>query len=356
MARLPLLAGLCLVVTWLSGLTCTGLEREKTQYESGRCCSPEQIHLSLVDKPEGNDNFQAAGSPQFLDMMVQWATECACRDSYVRYGELENHPELATHASAITWHHNLGNANGTQWLHRGRINLDQLLKTCFYTVCSSKKCSKTFWTRTPGHLARDRGPGQKFLIFGDLGLESGVATISRLAQAAQTGEYTAMFHAGDIAYDLHSGGGRRGDEFLRRMESAAAYLPYMTVPGNHEAFFKFHPYLNRFTMPVPRPNELDLPHDVTREFAREWPRPVTNASERYEPLFYSIDIGLVHFIGYDTESYYFRPHLRDATRYWLLEDLRKANRRRSLVPWIIAVGHRPMYCSNEVDNECNHKM
>ncbi len=25
-----------------------------------------------------------------------------------------------------------------------------------------------------------------------------------------------------------------GDEFMRQIESIAAYVPYMTVPGNHE--------------------------------------------------------------------------------------------------------------------------
>lgn len=28
--------------------------------------------------------------------------------------------------------------------------------------------------------------------------------------------------------------GRIGDEFMRQIESIAAYVPYMTCPGNHE--------------------------------------------------------------------------------------------------------------------------
>lgn len=111
-------------------------------------------------------------------------------------------------------------------------------------------------------------------------------------------------------------------------------------------------------MPVPHPNELNLDllddpvHDLP---AARWSRPLDNVSTLYEPMFYSIDVGLVHFISYDTESYYFRPQLRNLTRQWLLDDLRRANQRRSRVPWIVAFGHRPMYCSNVVDNECNHE-
>ena len=28
--------------------------------------------------------------------------------------------------------------------------------------------------------------------------------------------------------------GRRGDQFMRQIEPIAAYVPYMTCPGNHE--------------------------------------------------------------------------------------------------------------------------
>ena len=46
--------------------------------------------------------------------------------------------------------------------------------------------------------------------------------------------YDAILHIGDFAYDMDQDNGRVGDEFMRNIEPIAAYLPYMTCPGNHE--------------------------------------------------------------------------------------------------------------------------
>jgi len=35
---------------------------------------------------------------------------------------------------------------------------------------------------------------------------------------------------------------------MRKIEPVAAYVPYMVVPGNHEDFFDFTPYKNRFAI------------------------------------------------------------------------------------------------------------
>lgn len=74
-----------------------------------------------------------------------------------------------------------------------------------------------------------------------------------------------------------------------------------------------------------------------------------------ENLFYSFDMGPVHFIAFSTEFYYFLNYgLKSvANQYnWLKEDLRKANENREQRPWIITFGHRPMYCSNDDEKRC----
>lgn len=55
--------------------------------------------------------------------------------------------------------------------------------------------------------------------------------------------------AGDFAYDMDNKDGKVGDEFMRQIEPAAAYVPYMTSVGNHEQAWNFTHYINRFTMP-----------------------------------------------------------------------------------------------------------
>ena len=43
--------------------------------------------------------------------------------------------------------------------------------------------------------------------------------------------------------------GEFGDMFGRQIEPVAAYVPYMTVVGNHESAQNFSHYINRYTMP-----------------------------------------------------------------------------------------------------------
>lgn len=70
-------------------------------------------------------------------------------------------------------------------------------------------------------------------------------------------------------------------------------------------------------------------------------------------------MGPVHFISISTEVYYFvnygiKPLI---TQYqWLENDLIYANlpENRQKRPWIVVMGHRPMYCSNDNDGDCTH--
>lgn len=70
-------------------------------------------------------------------------------------------------------------------------------------------------------------------LFGDMGNEN-AQSLARLQQDTQNGMYDAIIHVGDFAYDMNTDNARVGDEFMRQIESVAAYLPYMVVPGNHE--------------------------------------------------------------------------------------------------------------------------
>lgn len=76
-----------------------------------------------------------------------------------------------------------------------------------------------------------------------------------------------------------------------------------------------------------------------------------------ESLYYSFDMGPVHFIAISTELYYFLNYgiKALANQYeWLVNDLREANKpeNRAVRPFIVAFGHRPMYCSNDDSKSC----
>jgi len=132
------------------------------------------------------------------------------------------------------------------------------------------------------------------------------------------------------------------DEFMTRIEPFTSREAYMTCPGNHEAschqfgsvgcrknFDNFTAYRNRFRMPAP-----------------ESLSPAGN-------MWFSFNYSSVHFISISTETDYFyspegRGTLWNAGPFgnqlkWLEDDLINANNNRHNQPWIIVIGHRPLY-------------
>lgn len=166
-------------------------------------------------------------------------------------------------------------------------------------------------------------------LYGDFGF-SNHQSLQRLSIDKEKNMYDAILHVGDLAYDMDSDNGYVGDKFMNMIQPLAAELPYMTCPGNHENAYNFTHYKARFNMPT------DMNGDN---------------------MFYSFNMGPVHFISLSTEHYFFLQYgvtqiLRQY--YWLIEDLEEATKpeNRKLRPWIITMGHRPMYCSNTDKDDC----
>lgn len=59
-------------------------------------------------------------------------------------------------------------------------------------------------------------------------------SMARLQRDTEKGMYDAIIHVGDFAYDMNSEDATVGDEFMKQIETIAAYTPYMVCPGNHE--------------------------------------------------------------------------------------------------------------------------
>lgn len=103
----------------------------------------------------------------------------------------------------------------------------------------------------------------------------------------------------------------------------------------------FSHYKFRFTMPDWRQEEIQSSQDL--------------------PMFYSFNVGPVHFISINTEYYYFLNYgasqlLRQYN--WIIQDLEEATKpeNRAQRPWIVMFGHRPMYCSSDDKDDCtNHE-
>ncbi|XP_067011765.2 acid phosphatase type 7 [Anabrus simplex] len=268
---------------------------------------PEQVHLSYGDNP--------------FEIVVTWSTVNDTKESVVEYGingftlRAFGEPELFVHP---------GHKKKQQYIHR--VTLGNLTEDSKYVYhCGSNfGWSEVFWFRTPPLDQENWKP--RLAVYGDLGNEN-PQSLARLQSETQRGMYDAILHVGDFAYDLNTDGGRVGDEFMRQIESIAAYVPYMTCPGNHEEKHNFSQYKARFSMP----------------------------GGDKGTLMYSFNMGPIHFISISTEVYYFLEYgfkLVAKQFLWLEEDLKEAVMNRTEQPWIVVFGHRPMYCSNVGHNDC----
>jgi len=219
-----------------------------------------------------------------------------------------------------------GAAKSTQFIHR--VHLSNLAPDTvyYYHVGCSDGWSPVFGFRTVP--AGTTGWELKMLVLGDLG-STNARSLTRLQQETHQGLYHSAIHVGDFGYDLSTSNGQVGDMFFDQIEPIAGYLPYMTCPGNHEAHYDFLQYRNRFSMP--------------------------NYTET-QSLYYSFNLGPVHFVSISTEVYFYDDiENRTKAQYeWLVADLEEATRTevRAERPWIVLFGHRPMYCTNNDYDDC----
>ena len=159
-----------------------------------------------------------------------------------------------------------------------------------------------------------------FLLIGDFGTCSDAPkqTLATLSEEARSWQYDALFHAGDIAYNLETENGARGDAFMRDIEPIASAIPYMVAVGNHEKDQNFTSYKHRFHMP-----------------------------QKHDSMYYSLNLGPVHVLVYSSEVFCGKKceGVRKAQWEWMLSDLEAAQQDRSKRPWLIAISHKPLYCS-----------
>lgn len=271
---------------------------------------PEQVHLSYPGDP--------------TCMTVTWTT-FSDTPSVVKYRKLpgpETFLDFATGNSTIFV--DGGILKREMYIHR--VTLTGLEAGQHYVyICGSD----LGWSKKFNFVALQNGTewSPRLVIFGDLGFWN-PQSLHRIQRETQAGYYDIILHVGDFAYDLDWYNAMLGDLFMIQMESVAAYVPYMTCPGNHEEKYNFSNYRNRFSMPG-----------------------------NTESLWYSYDVGQAHIISFSTEVYFYPEYGTQLipTQYeWLEKDLQEANKpeNRRRHPWIITMGHRPMYCSNNDTDDC----
>lgn len=170
----------------------------------------------------------------------------------------------------------------------------------------------------------------RLAIYGDLGYTNAQST-PYLVKEVENGHFDVLFHIGDFAYDLHNDNGDRGHKFMDMIEPIAARLPYLTIPGNHEEHANFSHYDARFSMLADRHSghiQGKLNHQLNNHY-------------------HSMTVGPATVIMINTEFYYYTKYgwSQIARQFeWLEAELKRANANRATAPWIIVLGHRPLYC------------
>lgn len=283
------------------------------------CClseaQPEQVHLALAGQAD--------------ELVVGWTT-LRNTSSIVRVGLQSEQYDFGTFAG-YTATYTAGGWLGT--LHFATLFGLAPRTRYFYIVGDGTNWSdEFFFTSAP---ALDDAAGLAVLVVGDVGVEHSEETMLAMQAEVSSGLYDFVLHNGDIGY--MNGMPTLMDEFMRRMQPVAAFVPYMVSPGNHDAAHGFVAYLMRFVMP----------------FAS------SNASSS---LYWSLDYRHLHLLVFATDE----PPGDDNTLFapgtvqfaWMQADLQRYStvRRPSLLaagltPVLWTAGHRPLYCSTARDDD-----
>eukprot|EP00039_Didymoeca_costata_P025917 m.14535 g.14535 ORF g.14535 m.14535 type:complete len:592 (+) comp5124_c0_seq1:123-1898(+) len=201
-------------------------------------------------------------------------------------------------------------------------------------------------------------------IFGDLGIYAWNNFQNMMAQV-ENDTISAVIHIGDHCYNIGGSDDRRGDGYMQGYEPILSSVPWIPVVGNHEFYDGDHlrRYLNQ-TEGTVIANNASVNHEWLKgahttatsalgyqlssgnHHAAGLHGTTPSGTSRY----FSVDLGLVHFVALDLNMYNAVDDCGEPCRVaqlaWLKQDLAAANANRDQVPWIVAMSHFPLYCSN----------
>ncbi|EIE24225.1 Metallo-dependent phosphatase [Coccomyxa subellipsoidea C-169] len=169
-----------------------------------------------------------------------------------------------------------------------------------------------------------------------------IAVTNGIASEIANG-YTLNIHNGDLSYA--DGFLADWDNYYEQISVYTRYLPFMTVPGNHErdGVLTGDAFMN--------PGSNDARGECGVVYARRQSMPQQPGQDKSvmnsAPLalgvrsYYSFDYGPIHFLQYDSETPYQPGSLQ---RLWIESDLAAVD--RSKTPWLVVGVHRMFYADS----------
>lgn len=323
------------------------VESEEIGFEPGR--GPEQIHLAYTGQ---ND-----------EMRVMFVTSDG-KDNFVKYGlTLEKLDHVVGTRVVRYEREDMCDAPANQsvgWRDPGHIHDGIMVnlkkgKRYYYQVGSDSGG----WSSTHSFVSQDEDSKEAVaFLFGDMGTATPYSTFIRTQQEsistikwimrdieALGDKPTLISHIGDISY-------ARGyswiwDNFFNQIEPVASKVPYHVCIGNHEYDWPQQPWKPDWSYAIYGKDgggECGVPYSLRFIMPGNSSEPTGTRAPPSRNLYYSFDMGPVHFVYMSTETNF----LPGSGQYeFLKHDLESVDRKKT--PFVVLQGHRPMYTtSNEI--------
>jgi len=297
--------------------------------------TPAAIRLALI--PHG--------------MVVSWQTYKAYATQHpptVWYGTHKRSLSDLSKGSSHTY--------GTVYFHD--VKLEDLAYDTLYYYTIAGDVTHTIYNFT---IAPEKGPTVVTLL-GDMGYMNAEDTYNALwslSNKADSNKVDLFIHIGDLSYADNyflRPGFSEWDTYEESwniwqnwLSPITQHVPYMVLPGNHEAACQ-----ELLTYLLCPPNQQNF---TAYRHRFRMPSQESGAGE-VENMWSSFDQGLVHYVMLNTETDFpgspegngtisasgpFGGGRNSEQLVWLEHDLQAANANRHHIPWIIVLGHRPIY-------------
>ncbi|KAH9331987.1 hypothetical protein KI387_004095, partial [Taxus chinensis] len=307
---------------------------------------PAQLHLAFTSNQD--------------EMRVMFVTKDNIK-SYVKYGLKEEGLDEVVEAETMTYKQSdmcdKPANTSVGWRDPGYIHDAVLLRLkpgnrYFYEVGSSEGG----WSSIRSFISPNKELDETIaFVFGDMGTsvpyrtfhwtqeESKLTVKWLLRDLEELGDKPAFLsHIGDLSYAR--GYAWLWDSFFSQIEPLASKYPYHVCIGNHEYDWPLQPWKPSWASSVYGTDgggECGVPYSLKFHMPGNSSFPTRNTSSATQNLYYSFDVGVVHFVYISTETNF----LRGSDQYAFIEhDLRQVDRNKT--PFVVVQGHRPMYTTS----------
>eukprot|EP00762_Andalucia_godoyi_P002053 ANDGO_02468.mRNA.1 Purple acid phosphatase 18 len=271
---------------------------------------PKQLHLALTSDPSA--------------MLIIWITHTETKSPCAQYGVHSAQVSSVANASVHTY--DVGHLGFHGFIYEA-VMTDLLPRTKYYYRvgdCAGKEESfSEVMDFVSSPLATDKVDRVNMVVIGDQGTVApfGFEVSNQLHRDNLKDRFDLVLLAGDIAYAGVSSQEEGEiepiwDIYGEQIEPVASRVPWMAGVGNHESYYNFTSYKNRYQMPSA-------------------PGSVGN-------FWWSVRYGPVYIVHMSTEHNYARG---SEQHVFLDAELKKASSDPT-VHWILFAGHRPMYNSD----------